>query len=1202
MKLRHLWLIIFGMACASAAAQIPDRPVITEIFNNPTGSDGPTARDLTNPEQEYVEVYLPDVSNLAASLQPYKDALRITYYEIEGDSGNSEIGYVNQRVDLPPFDLDASNGVQVGSVARPASGVLVLGWVDYTPYGGEPTDLAGDPGSRIGLINNGITSSPPGTEFIAVNGNQFGGTTNFVTPVAESLIDVPNENVSGFITNGSNIFMIVNRDDPGYAQLEDRANGSPSDGMLPSGTVLGLSALLDGIAGNDDSQFVEADQPYVSPTGSDIDLEVVLPAGSVFANWIAQVDEASGGGYARRFVDVPRTTEDGISGNEDPAADAIGLYRNIFRSGPFLPTPASVTFSTSPPELGVALASRLGFDVIAGTTGRPALISANVGGDFPMDITTSPGSSSNPSAATFASDAPALAVPGQTVALPRVAVTAAAGAADGAIAESLVTFTAMNSMMGDPAVVNPLQVSTATATVLNPTTGLDAGGSPLETTIFAAVQGFGADAGVPNEFVASDLATFISNNLGGIVGGSFGNSATLLNIATDLEDIEIVDPLRQSFPATEVDFINAAGISGDLVNTVLNSAKVVSGSSTYAGSINTSQTGIRAIELNIPETATSGGTFSPSEFLYFADAAGAVFDSERSGLSNVTTDRTFEVAIIDTNTTNSGIESGNADDFGIIVEVGQTASGASVSTGEFVFLSYTGGLEGEDIDSVDVPEINATVAILLDLDNLEDILGCETITRLFVVDAGGSGTLNIVEAYSLNGVDGPDCGDGAIDDSEECDNGVANTDAPGTPGVTCRTNCTLAGCGDGITDFGESCDDANTENTDACLNTCETAICGDGFVQSGLEHCDEGASNSDTAPDACRTNCVLPSCGDGVIDTGETCDDGNATNGDGCSDSCVVEVSDVSCTRDCDCYFDAVDNGTPFDVCDYHYCDGGFCTSCPRRWGNTCDSYTGFVQTDDILCAVTGFGNYCACPNGDLIGSGNSKGPSGSPLGTDDILAIVAAFGGANPFACPVPGSGSGCDAVGPPDADGCGPAAASMATLSALTDQNLLTSPHTSRSVDAPVASFAMVPRQRAIHAGEQFEVDVFVTDVDSLVGFEFGMTANGDRTDQLVLESVFVNSQRRDFVFHGLTNFPATDKELGRVGGAVMDAGVTIPQGKRAYLGTFVFDVPADTSGSVTLQPLTEFIALYPAAGEQFVAPVDDVTIIVVEAGSRR
>src|SRR5437868_4180088 len=47
-------------------------------------------------------------------------------------------------------------------------------------------------------------------------------------------------------------------------------------------------------------------------------------------------------------------------------------------------------------------------------------------------------------------------------------------------------------------------------------------------------------------------------------------------------------------------------------------------------------------------------------------------------------------------------------------------------------------------------------------------------------------------------------------------------------------------------------------------------VCGDGVVDPG-EACDDGAGNSDTAPDACRIDCSLPRCGDGVRDTGERC-------------------------------------------------------------------------------------------------------------------------------------------------------------------------------------------------------------------------------------------------------------------------------------------------------------------------------------------
>jgi uncharacterized protein (TIGR03382 family) len=75
---------------------------------------------------------------------------------------------------------------------------------------------------------------------------------------------------------------------------------------------------------------------------------------------------------------------------------------------------------------------------------------------------------------------------------------------------------------------------------------------------------------------------------------------------------------------------------------------------------------------------------------------------------------------------------------------------------------------------------------------------------------------------------------------------------------------------------------------DFCVVAYGAAVCGDG-VLTGTEICDDGAGNSDTAPDACRTSCQPASCGDGVVDQGEQCDDGNAINDDGCDTSCTGE-------------------------------------------------------------------------------------------------------------------------------------------------------------------------------------------------------------------------------------------------------------------------------------------------------------------------
>ena len=126
-------------------------------------------------------------------------------------------------------------------------------------------------------------------------------------------------------------------------------------------------------------------------------------------------------------------------------------------------------------------------------------------------------------------------------------------------------------------------------------------------------------------------------------------------------------------------------------------------------------------------------------------------------------------------------------------------------------------------------------------------------------------------------------------------------------------------CGDGSVDDGEECDDGNDDDQDACLNNCEKATCGDGILrldldpESGGEECDDG---DDVDTNSCTNQCQVAICGDGIVrddldprDEGyEECDDGNTSPGDGCNADCQSE-----CTTDLDCQED--DERGPWGAC-----------------------------------------------------------------------------------------------------------------------------------------------------------------------------------------------------------------------------------------------------------------------------------------------
>lgn len=213
----------------------------------------------------------------------------------------------------------------------------------------------------------------------------------------------------------------------------------------------------------------------------------------------------------------------------------------------------------------------------------------------------------------------------------------------------------------------------------------------------------------------------------------------------------------------------------------------------------------------------------------------------------------------------------------------------------------------------------------------------------------------------------PRCGNGEIDQGEECDNGLASN-VGGYEG--CNSNCTLGPrCGDGSPDpsFGEQCDDGlNDGSYGTCAAGCVFGpFCGDGNVDpdgpEGGEVCDEGDDNqtdgygATPADQGCSTTCrPIPFCGDSQVNVNksELCDDGENTGDPGsCETDCSGPVALESCGDG------VINNG--------EFCDNGLAVNgtaqsdCDVRCQAACGN--GFVDAGEQCDDGVNDGSYGTC-------------------------------------------------------------------------------------------------------------------------------------------------------------------------------------------------------------------------------------------------
>lgn len=305
------------------------------------------------------------------------------------------------------------------------------------------------------------------------------------------------------------------------------------------------------------------------------------------------------------------------------------------------------------------------------------------------------------------------------------------------------------------------------------------------------------------------------------------------------------------------------------------------------------------------------------------------------------------------------------------------------------------------------------------------------------------------------------CGDTLVLGDEECEvDGPGCVDCVVAPGWVCSDEVCFDTCGDGVLDELEECDDGNTGRGDGCsvscgieagwacvagddASECVAARCGDGLI-AGLEQCDDGAV---VDGDGCSAGCGLEAgwvcddsgcrqtCGNGVLDEGEACDDGTTSGGDGCDPSCRLErgwscplIGGACTAARCgdgrvagleECDDGNVDPGDgcllckaePGWVCDLAGCRQT-CGNGTLEVGEVCDDGNLFAgdgcdgtcrRESGWVCQPLPVGCQTVC--GDLVIAGAETCEDGNQVGGDGCEACVLTPG----YVCPPPGIEEPC-------------------------------------------------------------------------------------------------------------------------------------------------------------------------------------------------
>ncbi|WP_236606820.1 DUF4215 domain-containing protein [Sandaracinus amylolyticus] len=275
-------------------------------------------------------------------------------------------------------------------------------------------------------------------------------------------------------------------------------------------------------------------------------------------------------------------------------------------------------------------------------------------------------------------------------------------------------------------------------------------------------------------------------------------------------------------------------------------------------------------------------------------------------------------------------------------------------------------------------------------------------------DGGDPGDASVGTDAQVRSDSGPStgrCGDGTVDDGEECDDGGR------LAGDGCSAACELE-CGDGVVGTGELCDTGIGEGEEgACPTDCDDGMACTSDTLSGTDcsvecvHGDITAAADDDGccpPDANAStdNDCAGSCGDGFVTGTEACDTAIASG--------TVGACPASCDDSMSCTTDSLTGGGTCDA---------VCTNTPITTPGAADSCCppGATLANDPDCAIAcGDGVVSAgeaCDTGITSGAGACPTTcnDGAACTTDMLVNAGTCAATCTSTAITLPANGDGC-------------------------------------------------------------------------------------------------------------------------------------------------------------------------------------------------